>query len=222
MTLTSCHRTTHQMWEDTKTASRYMNRGFTSLLGRHENSRSKLLPAVRGSQGSSGANHAGASYQPQDFIPLADDARYQAQDFYPAAMNSPGDPGSPIPGIDRFHDPEGRLAELFKQIHFETDSYSIRGEENLAALQKIADYLKHHPEVYAFVEGHADERGAASYNLALGSKRANAVRDYLIDHGVNLDQLFTISYGKERPSVMGHDEIAWSQNRRSAFKLFER
>lgn len=202
------------MWDDTKTASRYMNKGFCSFLGRHEDSRlitKKSSPLA-------------CANQPSDFIPLADDDRYTAgkMSSYPPSKESPGDPGSKIPGIESFSDPQGRLAELFRMIHFETDNYSIKGEENLAVLESISDYLAKNPATYVFVEGHADERGSASYNLALGSKRANAVRSYLIEHGVNPDQLFTISYGKERPIVMGHEEQSWLQNRRSAFKLYER
>lgn len=217
----SCHRTTREVWEDTKTAGRYMNKGFTSLLGRHDDSRPRAN--TRGPLPPAHARNSSQGSMPSDFIPLADDERYTASSLsYPASRESPGDPNSPIPSVDGFSDPQGKLAELFRKIHFETDNYTVRGEENLAILQSISSYLTSHPTTYVFVGGHADERGPASYNLALGAKRSNAVRDYLIEQGVNPDQLFTISYGKERPLVLGHDEISWQENRRSDFKLYER
>jgi peptidoglycan-associated lipoprotein len=69
------------------------------------------------------------------------------------------------------------------------------------------------------VEGYCDERGTREYNLALGERRANAARDYLVALGVNPSRLSTISYGKERPAVMGSNEYAWAQNRRDFFKV---
>lgn len=159
----------------------------------------------------------------QEYIPLADTESPQLSiKEYPISHESPGDPGSKIPGIEKFADPTGELAQLFSKIHFETDHYAVKGSENVATLRSIANYLSRHPKTYVFVAGHADERGAAAYNLALGSRRANAVRAFLIDNGVNPDQLFAISYGLERPIALGHDESAWHKNRRAEFKLYER
>ena len=82
-------------------------------------------------------------------------------------------------------------------------------------LQKQATWLDSHKSVKATVEGHCDERGTREYNLALGERRAEAVRKFLQNSGVEASRLDTISYGKERPAVIGNDEKAWSQNRRS-------
>ena len=82
-------------------------------------------------------------------------------------------------------------------------------------LQKQATWLDSHKSVKATVEGHCDERGTREYNLALGERRAEAVRKFLQNSGVDASRLDTISYGKERPAVIGNDEKAWSQNRRA-------
>jgi peptidoglycan-associated lipoprotein len=206
-----CQRTEREIWEDTKTCGRYLNRGFRSLLGGHEDGREY---AYRPSWD-----------QDAEFIPLTseeNEGKPSLRDSIPLAKDSPGDPGSPIPGINSFETPKGKLAQLFSNVHFKLDQYEIHGEQNLHTLHEIARYLEKNPTTYLFVEGHADERGAAAYNLALGSRRANAIRAYLISQGVNPDQLFTISYGKERPIVQGHNEETWGKNRRGQFKIYAR
>lgn len=189
-----------------------------SLLGQHVDSQEYAKFYEKW-----GDNEKNATLQQQEleFIPLADNGppSFTIREFS-APKVSPGDPGSKIPGIDKFRPPTGELAALFSHVHFTTDSYSINGEKQVLALRKVADYLVAHPDLYIFIEGHADERGAAAYNLALGAKRSNAIRSFLIQNGVNPDQLFTISYGLERPLAMGHDEQAWSKNRRGQFKLY--
>lgn len=198
-----CARNSRDMWEDTKSCGRYMGKGVRTFLGQHTDNR----------------EYAKNWDNEAEFIPLADSDQYGSMQL---SKESPGDPGSPIPGIEGFHTPDGKLAVLFQNIHFDTDNYTIHGEENIKILETIVDYLKSNPHTYVFVEGHADERGTAAYNLALGSRRANSIRSYLLDNGVNPDQLFTISYGKERPLVQGPGEEFWWQNRRGQFKLFER
>ena len=76
-------------------------------------------------------------------------------------------------------------------------------------------WLKQYPDVVITIEGHADERGTTEYNLALGDRRANAVRNYLMALGVDQERILTISYGEERPADPGHDDSAWGQNRRA-------
>ena len=82
-------------------------------------------------------------------------------------------------------------------------------------LRKQATWLRKNKDVTVTLEGHADERGTREYNLALGEKRAQAVKNYLIGLGINPDRVSTISYGKERPAVVGSNDGAWAQNRRS-------
>jgi peptidoglycan-associated lipoprotein len=98
----------------------------------------------------------------------------------------------------------------------------VKGDDNLQTLQNVADYMRSQPNLYVFVEGHCDERGPEAFNLALGSRRSNAVRNLLINAGVSPDNVFTISYGKERPLVLEHHEEAWGKNRRAEFKVYKR
>lgn len=83
-----------------------------------------------------------------------------------------------------------------------------------ATLEKQAAWLKRFSAVKVTIEGHADERGTREYNLALGERRANSAKDFLIALGISPNRVKTISYGKERPVALGHDESSWSQNRR--------
>jgi peptidoglycan-associated lipoprotein len=205
-----CQRTSREMWEDTKSSGRYFSRGFRSLLGGHEDMNYAYQPTWS---------------QDAEFIPLTseeNEGKPIVYDSVPLAKESPGDPGSSVPGIEGFDSPKGKLAQLFSNIHFKLDQFEIHGEQNLQTLHQIARHLEKNPSTYLFIEGHADERGAAAYNLALGSRRANAIRAYLISQGVNPDQLFTISYGKERPIVQGHNEDSWGKNRRGQFKIHAR
>jgi len=110
---------------------------------------------------------------------------------------------------------EGEVFEskLLKDIHFEFDKYNIRpGDAEI--LKKNAALLKKYPKVKVQIEGHCDERGTVEYNLALGERRANSAKKYLISLGIPESRISTISYGKERPLDPGHNEEAWAKNRR--------
>ena len=98
------------------------------------------------------------------------------------------------------------------RVYFDTDMSNIR-EDGRATLAKQADWLKKYTNYPILIEGKCDERGTREYNLALGERRANAVRQYLVAQGVPADRIKTISYGKERPEVVGSDEGAWARNR---------
>lgn len=220
----SCMRTGSDTWEDTKTCGRYFNKGMRSLLGYHEDGAGLNRFSRWSDDGEFIAEAPSSRAMQQDFIPMTgfeEQASLAVHEFCPPSQHSPGDPSSPIPGIEHFTSPRGSLAGLFAHIHFDTDQYSVLGNTNLHTLQQIAHFLAAHPNTYVFVEGHADERGAAAYNLALGSKRANSVRSFLVENGVNPDQLFTISYGKEQPLALGHGTQDWEQNRRAQFKIYE-
>jgi peptidoglycan-associated lipoprotein len=99
------------------------------------------------------------------------------------------------------------------KVYFNTDRSDIT-PEGRQILQRQADWLKKYPNVTVTVEGHADERGTREYNLALGERRATAVKNVLVALGIPANRVSTISYGKERPAVVGSNEQAWAQNRR--------
>lgn len=99
-------------------------------------------------------------------------------------------------------------------IYFDTDKYDIDSTDQ-TALAKQAQWLMQYTTKRATIEGHCDERGTREYNIALGERRANAAKNYLVSLGVDASRVSTISYGKERPVAMGSDEGAWAQNRRA-------
>ncbi len=219
--LIGCCRTSDEVWEDTKSCSRHMHRGLRSLGGKNGDSR-----AVCSREEFYCVEQTPYETQEPDFIPLADTMRGESFSFAdktsPPPFETPGDPGSSIPGIQHFQDPstDHHLAAIFRNLHFDYNQYLVKGAVNLAIIHQIANYMRQHPRVSLFIEGHCDERGPEAYNLSLGAKRANAVRELLIQEGVNPNALFTISYGKERPLVWDHHEEAWAQNRRAEFKIY--
>lgn len=100
-------------------------------------------------------------------------------------------------------------------VYFDTDRYNIDAEDS-AKLQTQAQYFNQYPNITFTIEGHADERGTREYNLALGERRANAAKNYLVSLGIPANRIRTVSYGKERPVALGSNEAAWAQNRRAA------
>jgi peptidoglycan-associated lipoprotein len=111
-----------------------------------------------------------------------------------------------------------RQAFTGDDIYFEFDSSALLPMAQETLSQK-ADYLLKNPGQGAVIEGHCDERGTAAYNLALGERRADAAKAFLVNLGVDTAQINTISYGEERPVDMGHNEEAWAKNRRAHFDL---
>jgi len=128
----------------------------------------------------------------------------------PETSPAPPPPSGPTPG--------SRADFLAKAgtdtIYFATDAYDLDSEDQ-SVLAKQAAWLQQNPTVNVTVEGHCDERGTREYNLALGDRRANAAKNYLVNNGVAASRISVISYGKERPVAMGSDEAAWAQNRRA-------
>ncbi|MCQ2741652.1 MAG: peptidoglycan-associated lipoprotein Pal [Alphaproteobacteria bacterium] len=106
------------------------------------------------------------------------------------------------------------MANAEDRVFFAFDSSAISSDA-AEALKSQAKWLKKHEQVKVVVQGYCDERGTREYNLALGERRANAVKQYLVSKGVAADRISTISYGKERPAVLGSNEAAWAQNRRA-------
>ncbi len=109
---------------------------------------------------------------------------------------------------------EDLVVNVGDRVFFAFDSSELSAEAR-ASLEKQAAWMKKFGGVRVVVEGHCDERGTREYNLALGERRANAAKDYLVALGVNPARVKTISYGKERPAALGHNETAWAQNRRA-------
>jgi peptidoglycan-associated lipoprotein len=114
--------------------------------------------------------------------------------------------------VDPLNDPNSPLAK--RSIYFEFDSYTVK-DDYQPLLQQHAQYLKSHPDRHVLIQGNTDERGTSEYNLALGQKRAEAVRRALSLLGVPDSQMEAVSLGKEKPVATGHDEESWSQNRRA-------
>ena len=107
---------------------------------------------------------------------------------------------------------------LGDRVYFEFDSAVIDARAQ-ATIKRWAEWMTAHGDIVVLVEGHCDERGTREYNLALGERRAAAVKSFLVALGVDSSRVATISYGKERPAVEGHTEAAWSQNRRGVLVL---
>ncbi len=119
-----------------------------------------------------------------------------------------------IPGAERRLTDAEVFASQIKDAFFDYDSYTLRDDAR-QALMESARVLKERPNIRFTIEGHCDERGSEAYNLALGDKRANAARDFLISQGIDPARIDTISYGEEKPFATGHDEASWAQNRRA-------
>jgi len=137
------------------------------------------------------------------------------------AVNTAPPPAAPPPAAAPSQVQSGILpgsAQDFKvnvgdTVHFALNQYNIE-ENDKGTLSKQAAWLTRYPSVRLTVEGHADERGTREYNLALGARRANAVKEFLVAQGVAAGRLETVSYGKERPICTESNEDCWSQNRR--------
>ncbi|MBK4719889.1 peptidoglycan-associated lipoprotein Pal [Azospirillum sp. YIM DDC1] len=108
---------------------------------------------------------------------------------------------------------EDLVVNVGDRVFFGLDRYDLAPEAR-ATLDRQASWLKQYPNVTVTVEGHADERGTREYNLALGERRANSVKNYLVAGGINTSRVKVISYGKEKPAVLGSNEASWAQNRR--------
>ncbi len=117
----------------------------------------------------------------------------------------------PVPGSQ-----EHLVVNVGDRVFFDLDKSDLTTEARTTA-ESVATWMNSYPAVAVTIEGHADERGTREYNLALGERRANSVRDYLVALGVIANRLSTVSYGKERPAVLGSNEDAWAQNRRGVF-----
>ena len=123
---------------------------------------------------------------------------------------SPTPPPPPQPSVDELF-----LKEV-QDAYFDFNKADVRADAR-EALAKTADFLRRYQEVKVTIEGHCDERGSTEYNIALGDRRAQAVRQYLSSLGISADRMNTVSYGKEKPFCAEHNEECWQQNRRGHF-----
>jgi peptidoglycan-associated lipoprotein len=204
--ITGCKKKNAGVWDDDSTAGNYRGQAH-SLWGQDESAQDEDF---------FGPTH-------EDFIGLKENDLLSASsdNAIPQPRFSPGERGSGLPGIEAFRSPTGAESSVFKNIHFNTDEHTIRNKEDLAIVDRIASYLKEHAQTVIFVSGHCDERAPEAYNLALGTRRANAIRAALIKKGIDAERVHTVSYGKERPLDFGHNQEAWSINRRGEFRLYD-
>jgi peptidoglycan-associated lipoprotein len=160
----------------------------------------KRGPAVATGSGSSSGSETGTE-QPVDIGPdirSVDPDAAAGRDF---AVSDPSGEGGPL-----------------EDIHFEYDQAELTDQAR-AILERNAQWIKAHPAAKVRVEGHCDDRGTVEYNLALGERRAQSTREYLVSLGVAGDRLTTVSYGKERPVDTGTTETAYARNRRAHFAV---
>lgn len=210
LVLTSCERSSNT-WENVKTAGRYLQKGINSLWGKDSSSY-----WVQNEEDFKGPDD-------EDFIPLNEkdlkSGFTQSDKNFAQPKENFGE--GKIPSFDNFRSP-AHLSSIFKNVHFQTDDHVLRDKDDLVIIQKIANYLKGHPNVYLSIEGHCDERASAAYNMALGTRRANHLRVLLIKHGIDFNRIYTVSYGREKPVAIGHTAQDWQLNRRGEFKIFEK
>lgn len=129
--------------------------------------------------------------------------------------------GIPLVGHESIEGrPQDRSKFSADTVYFDLDSSSVKGGEK-SKLEDIANYFKSNPTGDLLIEGHCDERGTEGYNLALGDKRANSLREYLVNLGVPAERVQTVSFGEAKPAVEGHNDAAWSKNRRGEFVFVE-
>lgn len=136
-----------------------------------------------------------------------------SEDGYGVASSVAGVESSAVPGSQ-----EDLNVQAGDIVYFETDRYDLDARA-LSIVEAQARWMNSYPNIYVTIEGHADERGTREYNLALGERRANSVKNYLIAMGVDPRRINVISYGKEQPVVVGADGQSWAQNRRARTRV---
>jgi peptidoglycan-associated lipoprotein len=158
-----------------------------------------------------------ASHPPPPPAPVPPPPQSQSEGPPPQYEGPPqgGQTSAPLPGsVQDF------VVNVGELVYFDFDQSDIRADAQ-PILAAQAQWLQHYPEVRVRIEGNCDERGTREYNFALGARRADAVRAFLVAHGVAPGRISTISYGKERPIDPGHDEQAWARNRNAHTAITE-
>ncbi len=156
---------------------------------------------------------SGCAQKPQLSGKIVDEEPAESGAVSSGSAASAGDVGfvKPAGAVADERNAEGLLQR--RAVYFEYDK-SLVGGEYLSMIEAHADFLLRHPDKGALLEGHADNRGSNEYNLALGQRRADAVRDIMLSRGVSESQLESLSFGEERPRALGNTEASWAENRR--------
>jgi peptidoglycan-associated lipoprotein len=159
--------------------------------------------------GAAAASLAACASKPKPSYPVQTPPPPQAPrtELPPAPPPVNQQPTGPLPGTA-----QDFVVNVGDRVYFDTDQYDVR-EDAKPLLDAQSAWLRRYPAVNVRIEGNCDERGTREYNLALGARRANAVRDYLVGHGVTAARIQTISFGKEQPIDTGSGEDAWQKNR---------
>lgn len=161
--------------------------------------------------GVAAASLAACASKPKPSYPTQTPPATQAQpprtELPPAQPGVTQQPMSALPGSA-----QDFVVNVGDRVYFDTDSHDVR-EDAMPLLDAQSNWLRRYGSVAVRIEGNADERGTREYNLALGARRANSVRDYLVSHGVTADRISTISFGKEQPLDAGNGEESWQKNR---------
>jgi peptidoglycan-associated lipoprotein len=160
--------------------------------------------------GAAAASLAACASKPKPSFPVQTPPPAQAPrtELPPAAPGPVNQqPTGPLPGSS-----QDFVVNVGDRVYFDTDAYEVRDDAK-PLLDAQSSWLRRYPAVNVRIEGNCDERGTREYNLALGARRANAVRDYLVSHGIAAARIQTISYGKEQPIDTGSGEEAWQKNR---------
>ena len=162
--------------------------------------------------GASGASGSSASTSASSGTSSSSSGGTSSSSSTTSSASASSDSGSSSYSYDT--DPKTALIKVGDRVLFGYDSSEL-DDEDRSILDNQGKFLNQNLSLKVTIEGHCDERGTREYNLALGEKRASAVKDYLISVGINSDRISVVSYGKERPQVLGSNKAAWSMNRRS-------
>jgi len=156
------------------------------------------------------AGLAGCVHKPKELPPQPSGAGMSSRDAQPYPSQQQQQPNGPVPGSQG----DFLASVISDTVHFQLNEYGIDGESE-GVLRSQAQWLSKYHNKTVTIEGHCDERGTRDYNLALGERRANAAKNYLIGLGVDGGRITTVSYGKERPIALGSDEASYARNRRA-------
>ena len=173
---------------------------------------SEIDAIASGASGSSGTTTDSSSASSSTSDGTTTSSSSGSSDSSATSASSSTETGSSSYSYDT--DPKTALIKVGDRVLFGYDSSEL-DDDDRAILNNQSKFLNQNPSLKVTIQGHCDERGTREYNLALGEKRASSVKDYLISLGINSERISVVSYGKERPQVLGSNKAAWSMNRRS-------